>query len=232
MGQDFRLSDVSILASLGEEELRQVAAAARSRAFERGEILFHEGDTAEALYILRSGIVKLTLIGMDGEESVLKVLGPGDTLGELSLLDGQPRSTTATALAPVEALVLHRREFLALLDRHRTVERAVLKQLATIVRGADARFVDVTSLDVGERLAKKLVELAERHGEVTAEGIRIPVPLTQYELASMLGLTRISIARHLARFRSEGILDTDRGGIVLYDLQALRRVGAVKPARP
>jgi CRP-like cAMP-binding protein len=151
------------------------------------------------------------------------VAGPGECLGELSLVDGGPRSATATAFDAVVALRLHRDSFLALLDRRRSVERALLQGMAAIVRRVNTQLQDVTALDVPARLAKKLLELADRHGVATPQGTRIDVPVTQQELAQMLGLTRPCVNKHLAEFEADGILSTGRGSIVLHCPAALRK---------
>src|SRR5205085_834570 len=110
---------------------------------------------------IQCGWVKLVLVGPDGEETILHMAGPGESLGELSLVDGGARSATAVALDRVETLALLRADFLDLLDRHRSVERAVTKQLAEIVRRTSHRLQDVTGLEIAQRLAKVLLELAD-----------------------------------------------------------------------
>src|SRR5262245_52918348 len=105
------LAQVSFFADLDEPELRDLAESCRLRAFERGEVLFHEGDDAANLYVLQEGQVKVVLIDDDGEETILHLAGAGDSLGELSLVDGEPRSATAVALTHVKALALHRDVF-------------------------------------------------------------------------------------------------------------------------
>src|SRR5689334_21411647 len=98
MAQHSELTMVPFFSSLPDEALQEVAAACRPRRFERGEVLFDEGDPAEALVILRSGRVKVVLVGANGEETILHVAGPGEVLGELSLVDDEPRSATAVAI--------------------------------------------------------------------------------------------------------------------------------------
>jgi CRP/FNR family transcriptional regulator/CRP/FNR family cyclic AMP-dependent transcriptional regulator len=207
---------------LAPDELQALAALCRPRTFERGEVLFHEGDPTCGLYILQSGQVKIVLIDPDGEETILHVQGRGECLGELSLVDGEPRSATVVALDRVEALALYREDFLALLDQQPCVERAVARALAAMVRRLSGHVQDVTALDVSTRLAKKLLELADRHGEPSDDGIRIAVPLTQRDLARMLGLTRASVNKHLSALEGEGVLTAHREGIVLHKPDVLR----------
>jgi CRP-like cAMP-binding protein len=222
MAQPSPLSRVSLFSSLAEEDLQALADACRTRTFERGEVLFHEEDESTMLYILKSGQVKIVLIDANGEETILHVVGPGRSLGELSLVDGEPRSATAVALDRVETLVLYRDTFLSLLEQRRSVERAVTQELAAMVRRLSAHVQDVTTLDVAGRLSKKLLELADEHGRVTPEGTRIDVRLTQQDLARMLGLTRASVNKHLGSLADEGLVTVDRDGIVLHDLDTLR----------
>jgi CRP/FNR family transcriptional regulator/CRP/FNR family cyclic AMP-dependent transcriptional regulator len=217
-----QLARVSVFASLPEEELRAVADACRTRTFKRGEVLFHEEDPGNALFILESGQVKIVLISDEGSETILRVQGPGECLGELSLIDGSPRSATAVALEPVEALALYRDDFLSLIERRPSVALAVMGGLASLVRRLSEQVQDLTTLDVPGRLAKKLLQLAEQHGQPKADGVRIPLRLTQQELAQMVGVTRVSINKQLGWFQECGMLTHDREGITIHKPEELR----------
>jgi CRP/FNR family transcriptional regulator, cyclic AMP receptor protein len=217
------LGGVPLFASLSEEALRAVEAVCRRRVFKRGETLFYEEDPGNALYIVQTGQVKIVRLAPDGEERILHLEGPGECLGELSLIDGAPRSAKAVALDRVEALVLYREEFLALVDRHPAVARAVMSGLAGMVRRLSEQVQDLTALDVPGRIAKKLLELADSHGQTTPDGVQISLPLTQQELADMIGATRVAVNQALSWFRGQGILTTDRQGITLRQPEKLRQ---------
>jgi CRP/FNR family cyclic AMP-dependent transcriptional regulator len=217
------LGGVPLFASLSEEALRAVEAVCRRRVFKRGETLFYEEDPGNALYIVQTGQVKIVRLAPDGEERILHLEGPGECLGELSLIDGAPRSAKAVALDRVEALVLYREEFLALVDRHPAVARAVMSGLAGMVRRLSEQVQDLTALDVPGRIAKKLLELADSHGQTTPDGVQISLPLTQQELADMVGATRVAVNQALSWFRGQGILTTDRQGITLRQPEKLRQ---------
>jgi CRP/FNR family transcriptional regulator/CRP/FNR family cyclic AMP-dependent transcriptional regulator len=223
MARGSLLSRVSFFASLGEEELRALSDSCRTRVFKRGEVLFHEEDPGNALYIIESGQVKIVLINPDGDETILRVQGPGECLGELSLIDGSARSATAVAIDPVEALALYRDDFLALLEKRPSVALAVMGGLVALVRRLSEQVQDLTTLDVPGRLAKKLLELAEQHGQPTPNGTRIALRLTQQELAQMIGVTRVSINKQLGYFEERGILTADRDGITLHKPEELRK---------
>jgi CRP/FNR family transcriptional regulator, cyclic AMP receptor protein len=220
---DSPLSGVSFFASLGEDALQALEQACRRRVFQRGETLFYEEDPGSALYILQAGQVKIVRLAPDGEERILHLQGEGSCLGELSLIDGAPRSARAVALDRVEALVLYREPFLELLARHPAVALAVMTELAGMVRRLSAQLQDLTALDVPGRLAKKLLELAATHGQATPEGRHIPLPLTQQELAHMIGATRVAVNQALSAFRQQGLLTTDRSGITLHQPEKLNQ---------
>jgi CRP/FNR family transcriptional regulator/CRP/FNR family cyclic AMP-dependent transcriptional regulator len=220
---DSRLSGVPFFASLGEDALQALEQACRRRVFQRGETLFYEEDPGSALYILQAGQVKIVRLAPDGEERILHLQGEGSCLGELSLIDGAPRSARAVALDRVEALVLYREPFLELLARHPAVALAVMTELAGMVRRLSAQLQDLTALDVPGRLAKKLLELAATHGQATPEGRHIPLPLTQQELAHMIGATRVAVNQALSAFRQQGLLTTDRSGITLHQPEKLNQ---------
>ncbi len=217
------LGGVPLFASLSEEALRAVEAVCRRRMFKRGETLFYEEDPGNALYIVQTGQVKIVRLAPDGEERILHLEGPGECLGELSLIDGAPRSAKAVALDRVEALVLYREEFLALVDRYPAVARAVMSGLAGMVRRLSEQVQDLTALDVPGRIAKKLLELADSHGQTTPDGVQIALPLTQQELADMVGATRVAVNQALSWFRGQGILTTNRQGITLRQPEKLRQ---------
>jgi CRP/FNR family transcriptional regulator, cyclic AMP receptor protein len=220
---DSPLARVPLFASLGSDALQALEQACRRRASQRGETLFYEDDPGSALYILLSGQVKIVRLAPDGEERILHLQGEGSCLGELSLIDGAPRSARAVTLDRVEALVLYREPFLELLTRHPAVALAVMSALAGMVRRLSAQVQDLTGLDVPGRLAKKLLDLADTHGQATPEGLLIPLPLTQQELAHMIGATRVAVNQALSTFRQQGLLTTDRGGITLHQPEKLRQ---------
>jgi CRP/FNR family cyclic AMP-dependent transcriptional regulator len=222
MSQPSLLACVGIFTSLQEPELRQLAALCRTRTFKRGEVIFHERDPGNALYIIQSGQVKIVLISDEGEETILNVQGPEEALGELALIDGTPRSATAVAMERVQALTLYRDDFLGLLEEHPSAALAVMGGLAQMVRRLSTQVQDLMLLDARGRLAKKLLDLAEQHGRATPEGLRIDLRVTQQELAQMIGLTRVSVNQHLNWFHDRGILTTDRDGFTLHKPDQLR----------
>ena len=213
-----------LFAGLGPEALEAIARSLRIRRFRRGEVLFHEGDPGDALFIVASGAVKVVVPSEEGEEAILATLKRGDFLGELALLDGAPRSASAIALEATDALTLPRDQFRALADAEPAIRGALLEAMARELRRLTTHVAELHFLDLTGRLAARLVRLAEEHGERLADGsVRLDAPLTQSDLAAMIGATRQSVNKLLGEFEEEGLLRLERDSIVVADVPALAR---------
>jgi CRP-like cAMP-binding protein len=211
-----------LFAGSSEQSLESLSRTLKTRKFRRGEVLFHEGDPGDALFIVASGTVKVVVPSEEGEEAILATLGRGDSLGELSLLDGAPRSASAIAVEAVEALALPRHTFLALLDTDPTLRDALLTQLAAELRRLTAHVADLHFLDMTGRLAARLARLADERGVRQADGsIRLDAPPRQGDLASMIGATRQSVNKLLGEFAEEKLVQLDQDGIVIPSLPLL-----------
>ncbi|HEX8941345.1 MAG TPA: Crp/Fnr family transcriptional regulator [Candidatus Limnocylindrales bacterium] len=204
--------------------LAALARTLRTRRFRRGEVLFHQGDPGDALFIVLSGAVKVLLPSEEGDEAILATLVRGDFLGELALLDGAERSATAIALEPTETLVLPRDRFRDLLGSQPALRDGLLAGLAAELRRLTKHVGELHFLDLTGRLAAGLVRLAEEQGRRQPDGtIQLDAPLTQSDLASMVGATRQSVNKLLGTFADEGLLRFDRDAIVILDLPGLDR---------
>jgi CRP-like cAMP-binding protein len=159
----------------------------------------------------------------DGEELLLALRGPGDLLGELSAIDGEPRSATVSALEPLEVLLVDAGEFTAFLRANPSVMFDLLRLLTGRLRDADRKRVEFGSFDTLGRVASRLLELVETYGEPSSRGVRIAIPLTQLELAGWIGASREAVSKALRVLRSTGLIETRRGSIVVLDREALRR---------
>jgi CRP/FNR family transcriptional regulator/CRP/FNR family cyclic AMP-dependent transcriptional regulator len=218
------LRDSWVLRALPPAELEQLARQMRPRSYRRGEVIVHQGDPADSLHVIVQGHVKVVLFTETGEEALLSILGQGELFGELALLDSSPRSATIVALEPVETAVLTRTEFLALLRRSPAAVDELLASLARMIRRKDTAVADLIGLDVHGRLAKKLVELAEAHGRPRSGAVEIDVPLTQEELAAMIGAPRASVNRLLGFYESRGVIARRGRRIAVLKLDVLREL--------
>jgi CRP-like cAMP-binding protein len=193
-----------------------------SRRFHRGQVLFTEGDLAERVFLIEQGWVMLSCSAPGGREIVLGLRGPGAVIGELSALDGEPRSATALAVDEVEAIVASGAVLTRTLQDPDAAHE-LIRLLATRLRDADRKRLEFAALDTLGRVAWRILELGEQFGRDADDGIAIDLPLSQEQLASWCGASRESTVKALAALRSLGCVGTGRRSLVIRDAEALRR---------
>jgi len=216
------LRSTALFAGLDDEALRGLAAACVRRVYGRGQYLWYQGDEGDRLVVVASGMVKVVLSSAQGEEVVLRTLGPHATAGELAILDGAPRSAAVVAVEPTAVLMLGRATVLDLMTRHRSVLDAVLRALGALVRHLSEEAGDLMLLDLGGRLAKLLLRLAD--DRVPDRGrIVLDLGLSQSDFAAMVGATRQAVNRALQSLAARRLIELDGRTIVLRDLPGLRR---------
>jgi CRP/FNR family cyclic AMP-dependent transcriptional regulator len=216
------LAGVEVFASLDRELQAGVAAATVPRSYRRGQLLFVEGDPGDSLLVLRSGAVSVFRSAPSGERALLNVVRPPDVLGEVAILDGAARSTSAEALEDTTALSLSRSTFLDLVHNQPTLLDAVLRSLGSLVRRLTDQTADYVFLDLAGRVAKTLVRLAGTSNEAP-----VVIELSQTQLAEMVGGSRQSVNQALGGFASRGWLHVEGRRVAIDDLAALsRRAGA------
>jgi CRP/FNR family transcriptional regulator, cyclic AMP receptor protein len=192
------------------------------RRFPGEAVLMFEHEPAERVMVLLAGRVKVTLAGEDGRETLLSIRDPGDVLGELSFIDRQPRIATVTALEPVEALVMSGDAFRSYLSTTPRVAVVLLEVVARRFREATIKRSQFAASDTMGRLAARIVELAERYGTPSEDGIRLVSPLSQEELAGWTGASRAGVAQALQTLRGLGWIETDRRSLIVRDPESLR----------
>jgi CRP/FNR family transcriptional regulator, cyclic AMP receptor protein len=216
------LATIPFFAGLEPEALERLAAGMRSRRFRRGEVIFHIGDPGDALFVVVDGEVKISLPSETGEEAILATLGAGDVFGELALLDGAPRSASATALSATETVVLPRDRFRELIATEAGVRDALLASIAGELRRLTTHVEELHFLDITGRLAARLVRLSQEGGTPLPDGgIRLRTNLTQGDLAAMVGCTRQSVNKLLGQFTDDHLIRLEREGIVIVDMDGL-----------
>lgn len=215
--------DGSFLEALASDEVEWLKRAGVLRHFESGTALFHEHQPSDRVMLLMAGRVKIASTTEDGRESVLAFRGPGEVLGELSAIDGQPRSASVLAVDDVEAIVIPAADFRAFLERTPRATLWLLTRVIARLREADRKRAEFGASDTIGRVAARLVELAERYGMPTDRGMRIDLPITQEELASWVGSSREGVNKALHTLRELGWVGTERRSITVVDIEALRR---------
>jgi len=214
-------AEMAFLDHLQPDELDVLRSRGTRRRYTTGAMLFHEGERSDYVMAVLSGRVKISYFTADGKEVVLGVRGAGDLLGELSAIDGETRSATASAMEPVEAVVLRAEEFTDFLGSYPRVALLLLRTVSRKLRDADRKRIEFSAHDSIGRVAKRLIELAERYGEHTADGIVIKLALSQQELAGWTGSSREAVSKALQSLRARGWIETRRRQIVVRDIDAL-----------
>ncbi len=215
---DTLLAHAELFQEVPAEVRRELATKSVRRIFSKGTVIFHKESADRTLYLIASGRVRIYLVGESGREVTLNVCGPGETIGELAALDGRPRSASAQALDDVVAYTLPYDEFERVLDPS-PLAATVLRVLSARLRRATDDAESMALFDVFGRLARRLLDLAERHGS----GREIDLELSQTDLASLVGATRETVNRALAAFRQQGLIDQQGHRIVILQPDLLRR---------
>ncbi|MER6575432.1 Crp/Fnr family transcriptional regulator [Nonomuraea sp. NPDC001023] len=209
------------LSLLTAEEIEALRAAGRPRRWDRGTTVITEGDAADWVLVLTQGRVKVSSHTSGGTEVVLAVRGPGALLGDMSAVDGSPRSATVTALEPIEGIVV--RDFSGFLAAHGRIAVLLLQLVVGRLRDADRKRVEYGAFDTTGRVATRLLELADRYGERTSTGVRVALPLSQDELAGWTGSSREAVSKALRSLRDRGLIETGRRRVVIHDVEGLRK---------
>ena len=214
-----------MLGLLGDRDRERLLAVSGRRSFARNEVVCHEGEPGETLYIVRSGRLAVRVTSQAGAVATLTILSPGQSFGELALLqDHHTRTATVVALEQAETVALSRSAFEDARRSHPEVGHFVTRLLAARVEQLSQSLLEAMYLGVDERVARRLVELAETYGPGRP---RVVVPITQDDLAGMAGTTRPTANLVLGKLADAGAVRLERGRIEVLDLAALRRQGGL-----
>ncbi|CAB4756156.1 MAG: cyclic nucleotide-binding domain-containing protein [Actinobacteria bacterium] len=209
--------------ALDPEGAAALRASLTERAVAKGEIIFQEGEPGDRMYVILEGKVKLGQSSNDGRESLLAILGPGEMFGELSLFDPGQRTSTATALTDAVILALSNEQLRPWLAGRPEVAAALLQALARRLRRTNEAMADLVFSDVPGRVAKALMDLGEKFGEITAEGLMVTHDMTQEELAQLVGASRETVNKALADFAQRGWIRLESRQVMILDVERLGR---------
>jgi len=209
---------------LAPAELDRLMAFARVVQFPAGATIFTQGSPGDSLMAVLEGEVSITAPSEEGREVVFNVLEPGETFGEVALLDGKERTADAVAHTNCRLLVIDRRDFMPFLNAHPQIALRLLPTLCAQIRRMSEHVQDALFLDQPARLAKKLLSLAAVSGQATPQGTRIRQRLSQRELGNLLGMPRETVNRQLRSWQADALIALDRGAITVKNETALRRI--------
>ena len=214
-----------LFTALDEAAAASLRASMDSVKIAKGSVLFAEGDEGDHLYVIVEGKLKLGTSSGDGRENLLSILGPGEMFGELSLFDPGPRTSTATAVTDAKLLSLGQEKLIPWLATNPNVSLQLLARLAQRLRRTNEAVGDLVFSDVPGRVAKALIDLGERFGKQTDEGLFVHHDLTQEELAQLVGASRETVNKALADFAGRGWLKLDGRAVLVTDLDRLSKRG-------
>jgi CRP/FNR family transcriptional regulator len=212
---------VPLFEELSADELKRIAAVAVPRSFPKAVRVFHEGDSSDACYIVRSGDLRVTREHSDGRAIALATLGPGDIFGELAMLDGGTRSASVETLSESELLALPARDVRRLLADHSDIAVKLIVALTRRVRETNERVARQSFQTVPSRVAGVLSQLVAE--DALPEGREgITVRMTQADLAQLAGTSRESVSRFLATLERAGVVVVGRGRVTIVEPRRLR----------
>ena len=212
-----------LFASLDDEAFAALTKEITEVDLSRGATLFHEGDPGDQLYFIVSGKIKLGRTASDGRENLVAVMGPGEIFGEMALFDPSPRSTSATAVSETRLAGLKHENLRKVIQHSPEVSAQLLQALARRLRRTNENLADLVFSDVPGRVAKALLDLADRFGRPATDGILVAHELTQEELAQLVGASRETVNKALADFASRGWLRLEPRSVIIMDVERMAR---------
>ena len=217
------LRQAPLFSALDDEAATALRGSMSESKLRRGDVLFHEGDSGDRLYVVLDGKIKLTRAATDGRENLLTVLGPGEMFGELSLFDPRPRTSSASAVTDATVAALGHDALRPWLLERPEVSMHMLQALARRLRRANDVTADLVFTDVPGRVAKNLLDLADRFGQQEPDGLHVHHDLTQEELAQLVGASRETVNKALADFAARGWLQISARSVLILDAERLRK---------
>lgn len=215
------LRQVPLFRHLNEEQLTRLSQISPRKGFKAGTLLFREKEPGDVFYIVVSGSVKVFTTGNGGEEKILSVFHAGDNFGELSLIDGKPRSASAQLLEDSMFLTLRGSDFLQLLKDYPDMSLSIMQELCRRIRETNDHVYDLTFVDARTRVLKNLIIFANKNGTRNGNQIHIRIKLNYDELARMAGVTRNDLTEVVRELERIQILNPTTEGFML-DLSKLR----------
>jgi CRP-like cAMP-binding protein len=213
-----------LLGKLSRGEIDTLLAYSRVERYPAGEEIYAKGSPGQSMMVVLRGTAKMCSGSLDGKEIVLNIMHPGEIFGEIAILDGKERSADAVAMNDCELLVINRRDFLPMLEKHADICMLLLLILCQRLRQTSEQVEDILFRDLEARIAKNLLHLAETSGRDSKEGVSVDLHLSQRELGNIAGGSRESVNKHLQSWHKAGWIELGKGSIVIRDIAAIERL--------
>ena len=218
------LRHTTIFRRLGGDDRKRLAAVATTRSYDKGTVLFAEGDPSEQLYTVIEGRVKVFKTTARGTDVILEIFGPGDPVGAVAVYESRAYPATAAALEPTRCLLIPRQTFFALLEAHPTMVRGLLVGLTHRLVELTNRLAELTGGRVEARLARFFLKLVSEMGQPRPNGTFIPLVLSRQEIADMIGTTIETSIRIMSRWGRDDVVRTEKDGFLVVDRPALETI--------
>jgi CRP/FNR family cyclic AMP-dependent transcriptional regulator len=215
------LKEVPLLCNLEDYELRQLSDVSIVKEFDRNKIIFYEQDQGTNLYIIVYGQVKIVVNSNDGREHILGFLKDKDFFGEISLLDGEPRSSSVISLEKAKVIIINRHDFLKVLRNNPDITYKIILSLCTKLRWTDRHVSNLAFLSASGRVAKTIIELAEKENIIENNEYIVNHKMTRQDFANIAGTSRETLTRIIMEFQEEKILSSFRNKIIIHNKKLL-----------
>jgi CRP/FNR family cyclic AMP-dependent transcriptional regulator len=222
------LERTRLFRGLPQAKIDQISALSTRRSYGTGAIVFSQADPGDALYGVVTGKIRISASSPDGREMFLNIMEPGDTFGEIALLDGRHRTATASATSPSDLIIIARVHFLNLLAREPELVSHVIQLLCERIRWTSGLAEESALLSVPERLVRRLLSLGKLHGREAPSGVELSI--SQEEVARFLGLSRQAVNQYLQDWKIKGWLTLGRGKIIIVNERELRNAVVAQSA--
>lgn len=217
------LRKTPLFAALSDDEMTALRRRVSGKTYDRGELLFNEGDPCRGLYIVGRGKVRIFKLSASGREQILSVEGPGNSFAELPVFDGGNYPASAAVSEESELLFISRKDFQEFCREHPEVGLKVIAVVGSRLRRLVGIIEDLSFTTVRQRLIALIVRLAQASSTRTSDGVHVELNKTQQDLAAELGTVRELVSRNLGRLQAEGYLDVNGRNIIVKDLPGLQR---------
>lgn len=217
------LRRIQIFSKLSDKELEKFLGILSEKTYKDGEIIFHKDDPGSSLFILKSGLVKISINDKKGNEYILKIMYPFDFFGEMALLDGQSRSATVTSLEKSTALIIKREHFISLIEKHPQIALSIMAVLSRRLRKTDEKIGNLRFADAYGKVAEIILDIADESGIRNKSGIVLNLKLSRQGLADFAGVSRETVTRILNEFKKSGCIKMEKGKITILNEAMLRR---------
>lgn len=215
------LAQVPLFKRVSPADRERLIGVSTIREYDRGDIVFHEGDPSDTFYVVLAGRIKVYKHGPDGHDIILEMFGPGGPLGAVATYESRPYPASAAPVEPSTCLLIPRDAFFDLLERHPTLVRGLLGSLSLRLVELTTRLAELTGGRIEARFARLFLKLADQLGKPSDRGTFVPLTLTRQELADLVGTTIETAIRTMSRWHKDDILLTEADGFRVIDRAAL-----------